>query len=794
MKKSSTDQQSPHWVDQVVDNILSWQKDQRIEKLHVDDMKTPSGRVHVGALRGVVLHDLVARVLRHKSQHDVTYTYVFNDMDSMDGLPTYLPEQKFAPLMGTSLHKIPAPELTESGIGQVDNQKEQKALIEAQTMAQLYAIDFIFAFNYLGCRPEIVWSHQLYESGQMDDAIRQALDHVADLKKIYKEVAEYQLPDQWYPFQPICQNCGKTGTTLTTGWDGKLVTYRCLPDKVGWAVGCGHQGQVSPFGGTGKLLWKVDWPAHWAVMGVNIEGAGKDHTSSGGSRDMANAICQKVFGIPVPFDIPYEWILLRGAKMSSSKGVGTSAREFVELFPPEVGRFLFVNKHYNQVIDFDPATMAIPDLFDEYDLGAKIYWGKEKGDVRIGRSFELAQINSTPQAHFLPRFRDVALWMQYPELDLSDKFAQIKGSVLTSQEEEVLQERVKFAQIWVERYAPAEYQFTPQPKLPQNAQDLTPDQIIYLNQVVQLLTETSGQKPADLQQKLFDLAKTALGPKAGFQAIYLLLLGKTAGPRAGWLLQSVGEEFVKNRLVQLTQVQNAGGKTNIQPDDQKSHLQIQTEVKQKFPGIFFAQVRIDNVTIKAQDPQLETLTQATLKKLEGLTPDDLKNYPSILAYRELLRATKTDFHKNRPSPEALLRRVIMKKGLYQINTAVDAYNIAVIETGIGLGGFDADLIQPPVILRFSKEGESMLLLGDKEATLTRLNQLIYADQKRPITIDLNYRDIDATKITTQTKNILLFADGAPGLSEAEVTSALKKGAEYIKKFCGGTIGEIEVIK
>ena len=48
--------QSQHWLDKIVDGILKWQKKAGIKQLHVDDMKTPSGRVHTGALRGVLLH------------------------------------------------------------------------------------------------------------------------------------------------------------------------------------------------------------------------------------------------------------------------------------------------------------------------------------------------------------------------------------------------------------------------------------------------------------------------------------------------------------------------------------------------------------------------------------------------------------------------------------------------------------------------------------------------------------------------------------------------------------------
>jgi len=39
--------------------------------------------------------------------------------------------------------------------------------------------------------------------------------------------------------------------------------------------------EISPYGGNGKLPWKVDWAAHWKVVGITIEGAGKDHASKG---------------------------------------------------------------------------------------------------------------------------------------------------------------------------------------------------------------------------------------------------------------------------------------------------------------------------------------------------------------------------------------------------------------------------------------------------------------------------------------------------------------------------------
>lgn len=546
-------QQSPHWVDQVTDGIVAWQNQNHIEKLHVDDMKTPSGRIHTGSLRGILLHDLVAKSLESRGL-SATSTYVFNDMDPMDGLPAYLDPAVYQEHMGKPLYQIPVPKLEDSGLP-VDllTPADREALLQAKNFAELYALDFVQTSRRLGCSQTIVWSHDLYESGAMDPIIREALDSIDQLRKIYREVADYNLPEKWYPFQVICPQCGKVGTTLVTDWDGNEVTYECQPMKVDWAAGCGHTDNVSPFGGTGKLLWKVDWPAHWKAMGVTVEGAGKDHTSAGGSRDMANAQCREVFHIPEPYDVPYEWILVRGTKMSSSKGVGTSAREFTQLFPPEIGRFLFAARNYNQVIDFDPTSMAIPDLFDEYDQAARIHWQQEAGDARQGRAFELSQIGDLPEPHFLPRFRDVALWMQYPEINLEEKCAEAKGSSLTEREQQELRARVEYAKRWVAQYAPSEFQFTPNQEIPTAVEKLTTEQRQFLGQVAGLLESKSDWQPDDLQQAIYEHAKETLGAKPGFQAIYLSLLGKTAGPRAAWLLLDQDRDFILNRFTRVSQ-------------------------------------------------------------------------------------------------------------------------------------------------------------------------------------------------------------------------------------------------
>jgi len=183
-----------------------------------------------------------------------------------------------------------------------------------------------------------------------------------------------------------------------------------------------------------------------------------------------------------------------------------------------------------------------------------------------------------------------------------------------------------------------------------------------------------------------------------------------------------------------------------------------------------------------------------LASKKKLTTEDINKIEPIIAYRQILKATGVDYHSKRPSPEALLRRIVLGKGLYTINTAVDAYNLAVIERGIGLGGFDYKKISPPVVLRFAGEGEEMHLLGDEEPTKVEKGEAVYSDNEKLLTLDLNYRDIDKTKITLETKDIILFADGGPNINPENVRDTLKLGADYIVQFCGGKIGEIKLVQ
>lgn len=275
------------WANRVAKEIV---KSGKYQPFWVDDMFTPSGFAHTGSLRGPLVHDLVYRALRAEGA-DVKSTYVFNDFDPIDGLPPELTD-KFSQYLGFPLRLAPSPQ---AGFG---------------SFGEYFTADFQKVLRSLGVAAAFLSSWEMYHEGKFNGVIREALDNAEKIQDIYQKVSGSKKREKgWLPFQVTCEKCHKLGTTRVHGWNGKTVSYTCETSMVTWAKGCGYTGEISPFDGNGKLPWKVDWAAHWKVMGVTIEGAGKDHSSAGGSRDIAKALCEEVFHITNPYNLPYEFFL-----------------------------------------------------------------------------------------------------------------------------------------------------------------------------------------------------------------------------------------------------------------------------------------------------------------------------------------------------------------------------------------------------------------------------------------------------------------------------------------------------
>jgi lysyl-tRNA synthetase class 1 len=502
----------------------------------VNDSKTPSGRVHVGALRGVLIHDAIYRTLREKGI-EARYFFGVDDYDPVDEIPKG-EDEHFGQYIGWPLCNTPAP------------------LGGEGDMAEYYMREFWQVFEELGVKVEKYRMRDIYRSGQFNEPIDRILRNADAVRRVYKEVSGSERPAHWYPFQVICEKCGCIGTTEVSDYDGSEVTYTCRIDKcvntkLNLGRGCGYEGKSSPFDGRGKLPWKLEWVAKWVAFPVTIEGAGKDHSTKGGSRDVSEACLRAIYPeVKPPLRVPYEFFLVGGAKMSSSRGVGASARDMADLLPPEVLRFLMIRTKPNSPVNFDVKEEGIVKLFNEFDRYHARATREKTATPDEQCVYRLSDL--APEGdYFSANFQVVAAIVQMPHLDPVKEFEKRKGAPLTEAELRHLQQRIACAQKWLADYASEDDKTKLQDALPERAHELTASQRAFLHLLAEALPGTAWEDDA-LQSKVFEVARmTPIEQPLAFKAIYRVLLDKEAGPKAGNLLAFLDRDFVVARFREL---------------------------------------------------------------------------------------------------------------------------------------------------------------------------------------------------------------------------------------------------
>jgi lysyl-tRNA synthetase class 1 len=294
---------------------------------------------------------------------------------------------------------------------------------------------------------------------------------------------------------------------------------------------------------------------------VTIEGCGKDLATAGGSRDRSNAISREVFEVEPPRNVTYEFLNVGGKKMSTSKGQGVAAHTIAEVLPPEQLRFLFLRPRPNQVIDFDPEGDTIPRLFDEFDRIAAATAGREvKGELPTDheRLFAYSLVShggktadvAAAAAAFRPAFAHLALLLQIPGVHIGERMEAEKGAPLTELEAAILAERTASARAWLDSYAPERARLVIRhDAVPDEVGALDAAQRAYLGALAAAAQAESPRSGDAWQALIFRVASEKELPSGrAFGALYAAFLGRTNGPRAGWLLASLEPAFVLERL------------------------------------------------------------------------------------------------------------------------------------------------------------------------------------------------------------------------------------------------------
>jgi len=550
-EQSSKELRSYHWADDAAAKII-FEKGEKDLYTCASGI-TPSGSVHIGNFREIISVELVVRALRDMGKN-VRFIYSWDDYDVFRKVPANMPKQD-------ELEKC-----LRFPITMVADPWERDS-----SYARHHEVDVESVLPKVGIFPEFIYQAEKYRSSIYANGIRKALEKRDVLKNILDKFrdSEHKIQGEWWPVSVFCEKCNKDETEIE-GWDGDWgLSYKCKK------CGCEETLDIKTAKGI-KLSWRIDWPMRWEYEKVDFEPAGKDHHSQGGSFDTAKHVCKEVYGWDAPITFRYDFIGTKGlpGKMSSSSGNVITLDDVLNVYTPEVARFLFAGTRPNTefTISFD---LDVIKIYEDYDKNERIAWKMEEAKneevfQKERRIYELSQVSvdgKTPKIenmqkpHQIP-FRHLCNLIQIADGDI-DKALADSDKEINKEQLSALRTKAQCALFWVENCAPEDFKFRlltgnreeilaeaqgrreRREELGNNIRSLSDTEKsairILRDDVINKIEEFADDKTCSTA--IYAAAeKAGVDGKALFGAAYQALIGKEQGPRLASFLRSISKE------------------------------------------------------------------------------------------------------------------------------------------------------------------------------------------------------------------------------------------------------------
>lgn len=370
------------WVSDLADQVIAEADRRGVDVITCASGLSPSGPIHLGNLREVMVPHLVADEIRRRGRA-VRHIISWDDFDRYRKVPFGVPgvTDEWNAHIGKPLTDVPPPPGSDH-----------------PSWGEHFKAAMVESLDRLGVEFEGISQTQMYTSGAYTDKVlfamsqREKIDTILDRYRTKVDPADAAAKKQgqvaeedaaaaaeaaegsgaaaeddgssagnaYYPYKPYCAACGTDFTTVTAyDDDTAALTYTCR---------CGHTETIDlRENHRGKLVWKVDWPMRWTYEGVSFEPSGVDHQSPGSSWVVGEQIVSEVFDGQRPIGPMYAFVGIKGmAKMSSSKGGVPTPADAMSIMEPALLRWLYTRRRPNQ--SFQVAFDAeIQRLYDEWD-------------------------------------------------------------------------------------------------------------------------------------------------------------------------------------------------------------------------------------------------------------------------------------------------------------------------------------------------------------------------------------------------------------------------------------------
>lgn len=506
----------------------------RVEKQVVTTGTSMSGEPHIGSandvVRGHAIH-LALKKLGAKSE----LVWISDDMDPFRSVPQDMPNE-LANYLGKPVCSIPDFWNCHSNFAEHFEEK------------------FIQQLETLLVSAKILRGIEMYRKGMYNKVMKLAMIKRIEIIKVLNKYRTTPLPENWYPVDIICENCGKITNTKIISYDAKkaVAEYECVEEatllKKKYEVnGCGYKGKTSILNGNAKLTWRVEWPARWVFLKTTCEPFGKEHATAGGSWDTAKEIV-KILGWKPPYPVVYEHFMVNGQKMSKSLGNVITVPDMLKYIKPTHLRYWMFQGRLTIAKDINLKQM-VPMLWNEFDKAERIYFGLEtsgnkRKDNNFKMAYELAVVKPKKSSPIhIPFEVLLELVKILPEKNQVDfvikRLKEFKR--LEKEDEKVreeLEKRIEFIKRWYEDFGKTkEIEKIEIGEREKNA----------IAEIIKIVEEEESGE--EIQKKIFEVARRFdINIAHFFKILYKIILNSDRGPKLGPYIIERGKEEILKKL------------------------------------------------------------------------------------------------------------------------------------------------------------------------------------------------------------------------------------------------------
>jgi len=217
------------------------------------------------------------------------------------------------------------------------------------------------------------------------------------------------------------------------------------------------------------------------------------------------------------------------------------------------------------------------------------------------------------------------------------------------------------------------------------------------------------------------------------------------------------------------------------------NFKVYPDAKEKLEGLKVGYVLFEEVRVNKNSLAMDNMVEVATVRVEEKFPDmdSISKDKVIKAMRKLFSTVGIDPTKERPSAEALIRRIVSGKEVYRVNTVVDMNNVISMTTGYPCGVYDAANVKGKVRLHIGKEGGKYIGIGGKEMSTD--NRLLTKD-------DISIfggptADSRRTAVHSGTSRVLMLIYNPPGIPEKMLKETLEEAKAKMSEVTGGQVKE-----